>query len=168
VTATPEIRDSESGKVRIGRGWGVSGWLLGILGGISLFLGLFVMFGNEDSSIGIGGDLSWQVSEITDAWMYGLIVGGGVAVLAALAIMLFAPRREATGASDFSDLIGHAAVFLVVNAFIWVQDIAIGGGVDYAYWVTVPWAIGLAIHALVYYSSHRPGGPRQLREPQPH
>lgn len=37
-----------------------------------------------------------------------------------------------------------------MNAFIWIQDIAIGGGVSYAYWITIPWGIGLAIHATTY------------------
>lgn len=168
MTTSPEIGHTGSSKVRIAPGWSVAGWLLGILGGISVFVGLFVMFGNENSSIGIGGDLSWQVSEITDAWMYGLLIGGGLAVLLALSIALFAPRREATATSDISELIWHAGAFLVVNAFIWVQDIAIGGGVDYAYWLTIPWGIGLTIHALMVYVNHRPGGPGQLGEPQPH
>lgn len=67
MTTSPDVGQSGSGKIRMEPGWSVAGWLLGILGGISLFAGLFVMFGNESSSIGIGGDLSWRVSEITDA-----------------------------------------------------------------------------------------------------
>lgn len=126
------------------------------------------MFGNEESSIGIGGEMSWQVGEVTDAWMYGLIIGGGVALLAVVGILLFAPRHEATETSDISELIWHAGAFLVVNAFVWIQDVAIGGGVDYAYWLTIPWGIGLTIHALTVYRNHRPGGPRHLGAPQPH
>ena len=41
---------------------------------------------------------------------------------------------------------------MVVNALIWAQDLAMGGGV-YAYWVTVPWAVGLTAHAIAYYMS---------------
>ncbi len=167
MTTSPE-GTSGSGKPRVGPGWSVAGWLLGILGAISLFVGLFVMFGNENSSVGIGGELSWQVSEITDAWMYGLLIGGGLALLLALSIVLFVPRHEATETSDISELAWHTGAFLVVNAFVWIQDIAIGGGVDYAYWLTIPWGIGLAIHALMVYRNHRPGGPRHLGEPQPH
>jgi hypothetical protein len=168
TTSPPEVRQSGSGKVRMAPGWGVAGWLLGIFGAISLFLGLFVMFGNESSSIGIGGDLSWQVSEVTDAWMYGLLIGGGLALLLALSIVLFAPRQEVTDASALSDLLWHTGAFIVVNAFIWIQDIAIGGGVDYAYWITIPWGIGLTVHALMFYRNHRRDGPRHLGEPQPH
>ena len=82
--------------------------------------------------------------------------------------MLFAPRREVTETSDISELIWHTGAFVVVNAFVWIQDIAIGGGVDYAYWLTIPWGIGLTVHALVVYGHHRPGGPRHLGDPQPH
>ena len=52
---------------------------------------------------------------------------------------------------DLSGLIWHAGIFLVVNAFLWLQDIAVGGGVEYAYWTTIPWGAGLAIHALAFF-----------------
>ena len=77
MSTSPDVGQSGPHEVRMRPGWSVSGWLLGILGGISVFVGLFALFGNESSSIGLGGDLSWQVSEITDAWMYGLLIGGG-------------------------------------------------------------------------------------------
>lgn len=35
--------------------------------------------------------------------------------------------------SDLGTLLWHAGVFVLVNAFIWLQDIAIVGGVDYAW-----------------------------------
>jgi hypothetical protein len=41
-------------------------------------------------------------------------------------------------------VIAHGVIFVLVNAFLWLQDIALGGGVDYAYWVTIPWGVGLA------------------------
>lgn len=167
MTSTREVRQSQPGKVGLGPGWSIAAWLLGIFGGISLFLGLFVMFGNENSSVGIGGDLSWQVSEISDAWVYGLLIGGCLALLLAVGIMLFGPRRDVAHASDLSDLIWHTGVFLVVNTFIWIQDVAIGGGVEYAYWVTILWGIGLAVHALTFYRSRRLDD-RHLGEPQPH
>jgi len=145
---------------------GVGAWLFGISGAISLFLGLFIMFGSEDSSIGIGGELSWQVSEVTDGWMYGLLIGGALAVLLALSIV-FAPRHEATEDSSISDLVWHVGAFLVVNAFVWIQDVALGGGVDYAYWLTIPWGIGLAIHALTVYARHGSGETKSLGRHQP-
>ena len=51
-----------------------------------------------------------------------------------------------------SELLWHVGIFVVVNALIWAQDLAMGGGV-YAYWVTVPWAVGLGAHAIAYYMS---------------
>lgn len=151
-------------------GWTAAGWFLGIVGGIAAFLGLFVLFAGDDQSIGLGGDLSWQVSEVSTAWTYGLLIGGGLLLAVALVMIMFGGRggTEPTHASDLTELLWHAGIFVVVNAFIWAQDIAIGGGVDYAYWVTIPWGIGLAIHALTFYWSRREGGPGHLGTPQPH
>jgi hypothetical protein len=39
---------------------------------------------------------------------------------------------------------------VIGNALLWVQDIAAGGGLEYAFWATIPWGIGLLIHALVF------------------
>lgn len=137
-------------------------WLFGIAGGIALFLGLFIMFAGEDSSVGLGGEWSWTVGEITDAWMYGLLIGGAVLLMTALGMVMMRvgttdePRRQP---SDLYDLLWHAGIFLAVNAFIWIQDIAIGGGLEYAYWITIPWGVGLAIHALVVMvNRHEPRG----------
>lgn len=168
MTTSPDVAERQSPKVRLALGVGVLAWLFGISGAISLFLGLFIMFGSEDSSIGIGGDLSWQVSEVTDAWMYGLLIGGTLAVLLALSVAVFAPRHQATEASSISELLWHLGAFLAVNAFVWIQDIAIGGGVDYAYWLTIPWGIGLAIHALTVYAKHGAEKTKSFGRPQPH
>lgn len=168
MSASSGVGQRGSGKTRVGPGWSATGWLLGIVGGISLFLGLFVLIGNETTSIGIGGDLSWQVGEVADIWTYGLLIGGGLALLLALSIAVFAPRREVTATWDVSELTWHIVAFVVVNAFIWFQDIAIGGGVDYAYWITIPWGIGVTIHAVMAYRNHRPPVPGRLGEPQPH
>lgn len=157
-------------EVRRRSGWTASGWFLGIIGGIAAFLGLFVLFAGDDQSIGLGGDLSWQVSEVSTAWTYGLLIGGGLLLLAALVMVMFGGRDEAapSHASDLTELLWHAGIFVVVNAFIWAQDIAIGGGVEYAYWVTIPWGIGLAIHAVTFYWTGRETEPRHLGRPQPH
>jgi hypothetical protein len=42
----------------------------------------------------------------------------------------------------------HTIIFVVVNSFLWVQDIVVTGGVNYVVWVTIPWAVGLGLHAL--------------------
>lgn len=134
-------------------GWGVTEWILGIVGGIALFLGFFVMFAGEGQSIGLGGDLSWEVGEISDVWMYGLIVGGAVLLVTAVSMAIVGRRMTPVESSPLADLLVHTGVFLVVNAFIWAQDIALGDGVNYAWWITVPWGIGLLTHAGVYLAS---------------
>jgi hypothetical protein len=44
----------------------------------------------------------------------------------------------------------HAATFVIVNAFLWGVGIVGGSGVDWAYWVTISWGIGLAFHVAAY------------------
>lgn len=135
--------------------WRPIEWILGILGGIASFLGFFILFGPDEEYVGLGGDLSWQVGGISDAWALSLMIGGLVLLAVALGIVIYdrlspsvpVPRM----ASARADLYTHAGIFLVVNAYIWVQDIAIGGGVDYAFWVTIPWGIGLLAHAVAHY-----------------
>jgi hypothetical protein len=129
----------------------VTQWVLGILGGIGAFLGGFILLAGPDQSVGIGGAASWQVGEIDPAWGWGLLVAGAVALVAAAALALrdrargSGPAQAATGRAD---VLAHTAVFAAVNAFLWLQDILIGGGLNYAYWVTIPWGIGLVAHAL--------------------
>ncbi|MEZ4501757.1 MAG: 2TM domain-containing protein [Dehalococcoidia bacterium] len=53
------------------------------------------------------------------------------------------------------DIIGffiHALVYVLVNAGLWVLDLVTGGGINWAYWTTIPWGIGLAIHGAVLFA----------------
>ncbi len=134
-------------------------WLFGIVGGIATFLGLFILFADGDQWIGIGGDLSWRVGDISSAWAYGLLAGGlGLLILALGMTFLGRPvgaSRARTVSTGFTDLYWHAGLFVAVNAFLWLQDIALGDGLNYAFWATIPWGIGLAIHAFVLSSQRR-------------
>lgn len=150
----------EGGSERMGGGpgWHFAEWLLGIVGGIAVFLGVFTLFASDDSSIGLGGDWSWEVGEISTSVTYGLLIGGGILLIVAVAMIAMGRQRvrpAETGDRALTDLLVHAGIFLVVNAFIWAQDIAIGGGLDYAYWITIPWGIGLTVHAVTVIQSRR-------------
>lgn len=150
-----------------GRGWSFTEWFSGIIGGIAAFLGLFVMFGPEDEYVGLGGDLSWRVGDISDAWMYSLLIGGFVLLGIAVSMAIVGRHRPSVESTPFSDLMLHAGVFTAVNAFVWIQDFAIGGGLDYALWLTIPWAFGLAIHAGMYLFGPKPieaTAPKKERE----
>jgi hypothetical protein len=126
-------------------------WLMGIVGGIAAFLGVFILVAGDDQYVGIGGDLSWRVGDIAAGWAYGLLIGGAVLLLISLGTLIVTRRshRSAQPAGDaLSSLVWHALIFTVVNAFIWFQDIVLGDGLNYAYWITIPWAVGLGIHAV--------------------
>jgi hypothetical protein len=132
-------------------GFRVTEWVLGIVGTVAAFLGGFILLGGENQSIGLGGEASWRVSDIDPAWGYGLLIGGGLLLLTTLGLVA-RDRRRVTGPaaprSSMADVLTHGLVFVAVNAFLWIQDIAIGGGLDYAYWITIPWGIGLVVHAI--------------------
>lgn len=146
-------------RMRGSRARGFFEWLFGILGGIATFLALFVLFADGDQWIGIGGDLSWRVGDITSAWAYGLLVGGLVLLILALSMAFLGKpavtSRARTDSTGLTDLYWHSGFFLVVNAFLWLQDIALGDGLNYAFWTTIPWGIGLAIHAFVVLRERR-------------
>lgn len=149
----PPTREVSRGQ-RVSPSRGFAEWFLGIVGGISTFLGLFILLADADQYVGIGGDLSWRVGDISSAWAYGLLVGGVLFLAIALAMVYYGRGGEhRTESTDATDLIWHAGIFLVVNAFLWAQDIIVGGGLEYAYWTTIPWGIGLLVHAAVYYNN---------------
>lgn len=133
-----------------------------VVGAIAAFLGIFIMAGPDDSSIGLGGEVSWEVGDIAPAWGYGLLLFGAAALAGGLVLVARArrlPKDGAVKADGWHDVVAHAVVFLVVNAFVWIQDFAIGGGIDYAYWVTVPWGAGLIVHAVAQAAEGRGAQP---------
>lgn len=48
-----------------------------------------------------------------------------------------------------SGLLWHLATFIIVNGFLWAVD-ATQGGIEWAYWVTLSWGIGLLFHIAAY------------------
>lgn len=141
----------------VGPVWAFTEILLGVLGVVCLAVGVVILVADDDQYVGLGGDLSWRVGDIPAVAASGLLVGGGV-LLAVMVGMLWAGRSAAVGRTATRDrsrqeLAIHATAFVIVNAFLWLQDIAAGGGLEYAYWTTIPWGIGLAAHALAYLST---------------
>ena len=60
-------------------------------------------------------------------------------------------ERAEKRVKEFTDLMWHVAAYVIVNAFLWIMDFAQGGGLEWAYWATIPWGIGLAFHAAAYF-----------------
>jgi hypothetical protein len=151
----------------------VAEWVLGIVGGIAAFLGLFILFGGEDQHLGIGGDLTWRVGDIASGWGYGLLIGGAALLVVTVALVARELRHphEHGLRSEFAGLMTHLAIFVLVNALLWTQDIAAGGGLEYAYWVTIPWGIGLLAHIIAYVvdslrRTREPGDERRQGRPR--
>lgn len=154
TVGTPQTSSSTRSS---GGGLRVTRWVLVIVGGISTFIGGFILLGGEDQYVGVGGDVSWRVGDVDPLWGWGLLLGGA-ALLAAGVVAFVTGRGRANppgASSSRTDLIAHTTAFVIVNAFVWIQDIALGDGVNYAWWVTIPWGIGLAAHAIAYRAGER-------------
>lgn len=61
-----------------------------------------------------------------------------------------AEARAEQRAEYLSGLVWHAGAFVIINAFLWILDIVLSGGVGWAFWVTLTWGFALAFHALAY------------------
>lgn len=138
----------------VGPIWLFTEILLGVLGVICLVVGVIILVADDDQFVGPGGDLAWRVGDIPAMAAWGLLIGG-VVLLVVMGAMIWAGRSTAAGRVQLADrprqeLIAHATAFTIVNAFLWLQDIAAGGGLEYAYWTTIPWGIGLIAHAIAY------------------
>lgn len=140
---------------RRGIGWKITWWLCLVFGASFALEGLVLLLGPEDDYVGFGGNLSWQIGEISSAWTYGFLIVG-LGLLGVWLTMLVTGRKmgpvEITPVGDF---LFHASVFIVVNAYLWAQDFAFGSALDYAYLTTIFWGIGLAAHGWQALRHHR-------------
>ena len=59
-------------------------------------------------------------------------------------------ERAEKRVKEFTDVMWHLATFVIVNGFLWAIDLYQGGGVNWAFWVTISWGIGLAFHVAAY------------------
>jgi hypothetical protein len=59
----------------------------------------------------------------------------------------------------------HAGTFVILNMLFWLMDIGLGqGGVQWAYWIAIPWGFALAFHALAYMIDGRQVEEHKTRE----
>lgn len=54
------------------------------------------------------------------------------------------PRKAAI------DLQWHIGAFVIINAFFWLLDAITGGGITWAFWITIFWGFALAFHVLTW------------------
>lgn len=59
-------------------------------------------------------------------------------------------QRARKRVKEFTDVMWHVATFVIINGFLWAIDIVQGEGVQWAFWVTIAWGIGLAFHVAAY------------------
>jgi two-component system LytT family sensor kinase len=59
-------------------------------------------------------------------------------------------ERAKRRADEYIGLLWHIAAFVIVNPFLLFLDWRTGHRIDWAYWVIIPWAVGLAFHVFAY------------------
>lgn len=59
-------------------------------------------------------------------------------------------ERASKRAEDLTGVLWHLATYIIINGFLWAIDILQGGGVNWAFWVSIGWGIGLAFHIAWY------------------
>lgn len=60
-------------------------------------------------------------------------------------------ERARKRAEEYVGFMWHLAAFTIINSMMWALDWVTGNGIEWAYWVTGPWAVGLAFHAAAYF-----------------
>jgi hypothetical protein len=68
-------------------------------------------------------------------------------------------------ANYLAGLLWHVGAFVIVNAALWLLDLALGdGGLDWAVWITAIWGFALAFHVLAYLIDGRQLVARKTRQ----
>lgn len=63
--------------------------------------------------------------------------------------------RALRRARYWTGLMWHVGAFIIINAFFWILDAMGAGGINWAFWITGAWGLGLAFHMLAYYVDGR-------------
>jgi hypothetical protein len=66
-------------------------------------------------------------------------------------------ERARMRVENFTGLMWHVATFVIVNAFLWAIV------PEAAFWVTIPWGVGLAFHIAAYLLDERGGQDRRYQ-----
>ncbi len=56
-------------------------------------------------------------------------------------------RQRAKG---YTDMLWHAATYVIIMGFLWFIDLR-SGGTDFAHWIAIFWGIALAFHVAYYF-----------------
>jgi len=60
-------------------------------------------------------------------------------------------ERARKRAKYLTGLLWHGGTFVIINAFFWILDATTGvEGIQWSFWITASWGLGLAFHGLAY------------------
>lgn len=72
-------------------------------------------------------------------------------------------ERARKRVKDFTDVMWHIATYVIINGFLWFIDLR-EGGLEWAYWTTIGWGIGLAFHIAFYFIGDEGIGNRRYQK----
>ncbi|MBN2177564.1 MAG: 2TM domain-containing protein [Demequinaceae bacterium] len=64
-------------------------------------------------------------------------------------------ERARKRANDFVGLMWHIASYVIVVPFMFLLDWYLEDGIQWAFWVAIPWAVGLLFHVIAYFIDER-------------
>lgn len=98
-------------------------WIVGLIGAVAALLGAWMYYGPADGTLTLFNS-SWTVTNITEGWAFGLLMGGGVFLAAAFgmyAYKLFKRDSEYTPAVLTLGVLALAALAgAVIYLFVWL------------------------------------------------
>ena len=64
---------------------------------------------------------------------------------------------------EYNGLMWHVASYVIINLMMWALDWYQGGGINWAFWITIFWGVGLAFHVASYWIDETRQGSRYER-----
>ena len=112
--STPEVIN------RIGH---TTEWIVGLIGAVAALIGAWMFYAPSDGTLTLFNS-EWSVTEITEGWAYGLLMGGGVFL--AFAFGLYAYKLYRRDSAFTAPVLTLALLSLaafagaVIYLFIWL------------------------------------------------
>lgn len=98
-------------------------WIIGLIGAAAALIGLWMYYGPDDGTLTLFNS-SWTVTDITEGWAFGLLMGGGTFLAFAFGLYgykLYRRDRELTPAVLTLGVLSLAALAgAVIYLFIWL------------------------------------------------
>ena len=98
-------------------------WIIGLIGAVAALIGVWMYYGPDDGTLTLFNS-SWTVTNITEGWAFGLLMGGGAFLAFAFGLYgykLYKRDGEFTPAVLTLGILSLAALAgAVIYLFVWL------------------------------------------------